>query len=139
MPTTSSVSTPRGMMRSERLRACHLQRLQRVGLECFDVVVVNRGCLSEDFFVRHRSQQLCPGDASCPFLAEPRSILSKMRDELASEFNCCIDRQEVPVSLLHVGLPARRSAGRVKHSVSDSENCAVTGRKYGDHPNCGQV
>ncbi len=105
MPTTSSVSTPlRDDAFGEAARV-GLQGFERVGVECLDVVVVDRRRFSEDLFVGHRSKQLRFRDPPHPLLAQRCPILPKVCHELASEFYRCVDRQGMPASLLHVASP----------------------------------
>src|SRR2546425_4095239 len=62
-----------------------LQRLERPGLEGLDIVVVYRGRLGEDLFLRHRRQQLRLGDALRPLLSQLGPVLPQVRHELAQE------------------------------------------------------
>jgi hypothetical protein len=62
-----------------------LQRFERSRLERFDVVVVYGRRFGEDFFLRHRREQLRLCNAPCPFLTELRSLLAKVRDQLSKK------------------------------------------------------
>src|SRR5882672_6896218 len=84
MPTTSCVSTPRGMMRSERLRA-YACRASNVPVSSAYVVVVHRRRFGEDLLLRHRREQLGPRDAPRPLLAQLRAVLSQVRYQLAQQ------------------------------------------------------
>src|SRR3989442_999306 len=62
-----------------------LQRLERPGLERFDVVVVHRRRLGKDLRFGHRREQLGPRDAPRPLLTQLRAILAQVGDELAQQ------------------------------------------------------
>jgi len=59
MPTTSCVSTPRGIILSERFLA-RPEGLRRSRFECFDVAVVHRSRFGEDFLLGHRGEHRVP-------------------------------------------------------------------------------
>src|SRR5438552_1977837 len=62
-----------------------LQRLERPGLERFDVVVVHRRRLGKDLRFGHRREQLGPRDPPRPLLTQLRAILAQVGDELAQQ------------------------------------------------------
>ena len=85
MPTTSWVSTPRGMMRSDRLRAYACSASNALGFQSLYVAVVYRSCFRENLFLGHRGKQACLGDAHHPFLAQLRAVLTEVRHQLAKK------------------------------------------------------
>ena len=82
MPTTSSVSTPRGNDAFGQVARVGLQRLDATGLEHLDVVVVDGGRLGEELLRRHRGEQFGFGDPAGPLLAQNRSVLPQVLDQL---------------------------------------------------------
>src|SRR5438128_815156 len=88
-----------------------LQGLVRPRLEGLDVVVVHRGRLGEDLFLRHRRQQLGLGDEPGPHFAQLGALLPQVRHELAQQRGRRLDarlggHRQIPGRLTHRAPPA---------------------------------
>jgi len=88
-----------------------LQGLVRPRLEGLDVVVVHRGRLGEDLFLRHRRQQLGLGDEPGPLFAQLGALLPQVRHELAQQRGRRLDarlggHRQIPGRLTHRAPPA---------------------------------